>query len=134
MIMFRRFNSFTTLLTSVLFLSLLFWPASIFTLFQIEDTASAAFMSRRAAMLFLGFAVLSWFSKDINEPKTIRAVSAGIATTMLTLAILGFVEWSRGAAGPMILMAVAAETALGLSYLWIIKTTNNKNNTHRGEE
>jgi len=57
MIEFKKLSTITAFITFVLFLVLLLLPEIIFILFQIPENSSAFFISRRAAMLFLGIAV-----------------------------------------------------------------------------
>jgi len=66
----------TSIIWGALCLTLLLWPALVFWLFQIETSPSTVFMTRRAAMLFLGLATLMFVVKDTADVIAQRAVSA----------------------------------------------------------
>ncbi len=116
---FRTLTLATSVLSSTLFLVLLLAPGLIFALFGIESATSAAFLARRAAMLFLGFAVLSYLARDAPHSIARQAIMAGVGTTMSALALLGGVELARGAAGAGSLVAIAGETAFAVANLWV---------------
>lgn len=67
-------------------------------------------------MLFMGFAVICWLARDAEDSAARRAVSAGLAVAFLGLAGTGLFEFARGAVGPGVLPAVAAEVAIGSLY------------------
>ena len=120
---FRSLSIFSTTLAAALFLTLLLMPGLVFWLFHIP-AESAVFLSRRAAVLFLGFAILMWLVRNAENSSTRRAISLGWGTTMTALAILGTFEFIRGFVGPGIFMAAAVELFLGLSNLRLARITN----------
>ncbi len=90
-------------------------------LFEIDGNESAYFISRRAAMLFLGFAVISYFSRNAQNTDTRQSILLGLALSMFGLAILGAFEFARGFAGVGIFLAVGTELFLAVSYgsIWL---------------
>ena len=119
--LFRILNQATAALSLGLFTCLLLAPQLIFALFAMEGGESAAILARRAAMLFLGLAMILWQTRNFENPEVCRAVAAGLATTMLSLAGLGLFEFLRGSVGPGIGVAMVAEIVVGVLYLklWI---------------
>ena len=117
---YRFLSIATSVLCASLFLCLLLYPELIYWLFQVQASDSSSFMLRRAAMLFLGFAVIAWLSRSATHSESRQAICLGIAVTMFTLAILGTVEYFRGAAGAGIMIAVGGEIAVSGAYfsLW----------------
>ncbi len=62
-------------------------PSVLATALGIELNGVAAWVARLASTAYLGFAVLAWFSRDVDEPVATRAIAAGNA-----------VAWGLGAA------------------------------------
>ena len=119
MIGFKPLSIFTAILSLILFLSLLFLPKPIFFIFQIPEFDSAFFIARRAAMLFLGIAVICWLGRDALHSPSRQSVCRGLAVAMLGLACLGIFEYLRGFAGLGIGLAVITEAIIGAAYLKI---------------
>lgn len=111
----------TAVAALVLCVILLSVPEVIFELFNVDDNSSAFFFGRRAAMLFLGIAVLSWVGRNASHSESRQAICLGLATSMLALAILGIFEYLRGFAGVGILLAVITEVCLFSMYfkIWL---------------
>jgi len=121
MIKFRVLSLITSVIAIILFISLLFVPEPIFMLFEIDGNESAYFISRRAAMLFLGFAVISYFSRNAQNTNTRQSILLGLTLSMFGLAILGTFEFVRGFAGIGIFLAIGTEVFLAVSYgsIWL---------------
>lgn len=119
MLSFKQLNLLTLLLSVVLGSILIGYPAVIFKLFSIDGNASAYFISRRAAMFFVGYAVICYASREIGPSQGRRAISLGIAVSMLCFALLGLAEFVRGFAGQGIFLAIGAESLLALSYFQV---------------
>ncbi len=98
-------------LTATLFAVLLIAPQWISLLFGIQGDDASAFISRRAAMLFLGYTAIAATARDAEASPARRAFLLGVAVSMGGLAVLGAAEFARGYAGPGILLAVAGESA-----------------------
>ncbi len=114
---FKTLSIVSAAIAGALFLTLLFVPGLVFWLFQIPASDSAAFLARRAAVLFLGFGLIMWRIRDSETSPTIQAICFGWGLSMAGLAMLGTVEFLRGFAGGGIFAAIAIETFLGVSYL-----------------
>lgn len=121
---FRTLSILSAALSAALFLTLLFVPDLVFWLFQIPASESAAFLSRRAAILFLGFGILMWLVRNTENSPANRAICIGWGTAMTALAILGTLEFVRGFAGGGIFIAVFMEAFIGVSYLLLAQRTN----------
>lgn len=114
--LYRNLSIATAGLSLYLFVCLLFFPGAIFALFGLQGAESAEIMSRRASMLFMGFSVICWSAHDVENSAARQAVSAGLAVAMLGLAGIGLFELGRGAVGPGVLPAIAAEVTIGSLY------------------
>jgi hypothetical protein len=95
-------------------------PEIMFYLFQIPESESAIFMSRRAAILFLGIGLLSWLVRDATHSTSTQSIKMSFAIIMFGLVLLGSFEYIRGNAGIGIGLAIITELLLGVAYskLW----------------
>lgn len=118
---FRSLSILSTALAAALFLTLLFTPELVFWIFQIPSSESAAFLSRRAAVLFLGYGILMWLVQNAENSSLRRIICLSWGTALSALAILGIFEFIRGFVGPGIFFAVAIESFLGVSYLLLAR-------------
>jgi len=121
MIKFNVISTITAIITFILFLLLLLAPQVIFMLFQLQGDDPAFFISRRAAMLFLGIATFSWLGRNAIHSESRQAVCAGLSISMFALAMLGIMEFTRGFAGIGIFAAIITEVILGIAYfrIWV---------------
>ncbi len=124
MLNFKNVSLATVALTGVLFGMLLLAPELIFFIFNIEGDEAAKLVSRRAAMLFLGLAIITYFGRNAEHSTMRQAVCLGLAISMFGLALTGTYEFVRGYAGVGILLAVVAEIGFGAAYIRI--WTNNR--------
>jgi TM2 domain-containing membrane protein YozV len=113
---FKTLNFITTGISTILSIILLFFPKVIFLLFGIDGNASAYFISRRASMFCIGYAVICYFSRNSKPSESRQSISLGIALSMLGFAILGIFEFLRGFAGAGIFLAVSAELIISVCY------------------
>lgn len=113
---YQKLSLAAAALSMTLFVLLLIFPGVIYWLFELPADDTADFMSRRAALLFLGLAVVAFAGR--NEPNSgmRRAVSLGMAVLMAGLAGLGAIEFFRGACGVGIWLAVVTEAAFAIAY------------------
>ena len=116
-------DTITAALSAALFVCLLFFPRVVFVLFGMEGNESAAVMSRRASALFLGLAVMCWLARGAEASVARRALDAGLGVAMLGLAVAGAVEFTRGAVGPGVWLAVVVEVTIAVSYLRAWRTS-----------
>lgn len=90
-------------------LTLLCAPGLIHWLFQIDSMSGTDVMSRRAAMLFAGLAVIVLQTRHAAPHPLRQSISLGIAVTMGGLICVGLFEFMRGTVGIGIWLAIAAE-------------------------
>lgn len=131
MLSFRQLSTLTAVLMAVLFLVLLFAPDIVFWLFSIETSESLRLLGRRTAMLFAGLAIVVWMLRHEPYGAAQQAVCAAFLTLMPGLAILGLLEFFRGAVGSGIMIAVAAEALIGISYTRLYLVSGNSESAHK---
>jgi len=119
MIKFKMVSVITAVIALTLCLVLLLTPEVIFMLFNIDENSSASFIGRRAAMLFLGISVITWVGRNTSHSESRQAVCLGLAISMLSLAVLGAIEYLRGFAGFGISLAVITEAIIAFLYFKI---------------
>lgn len=94
----------------------MFAPDVMLGLWLVTYTASAGFVARRMACLFLALGIL-FFKTRHSSPSPVRtAVLSSFAIGCSVLAALGLFELARGQAGPGILSAIAVEIALAAAF------------------
>lgn len=104
------------IMASTLFVALLVIPGQVMWLFGLDTPPEAAFIARRAAMLFLGLAVLCWLSRSAAPSHLRGALALSLSVMMAALASLGIVEVLRGVAGPGIWFANLTELAFAVAF------------------
>ncbi|MEP0354866.1 hypothetical protein [Paraglaciecola sp.] len=119
MIKFKVTSTITAVIAFTLCLVLILIPEVLFMLFHIDENSSAIFMARRAAMLFLGISVFSWFGRNAKHSESRQAICLSLSISMFGLAFLGSAEYLRGYAGIGILLAVITEATLAFMYFKI---------------
>lgn len=108
-----RFESAVRLpaiLFGALAVTLMLVPGLIYWLFGMDGGTAANIMSRRAACLFVGLGLICWMAATWSQMD--RVISAGVAASMGALAVLGLVEYLRGAVGAGIWLAIVVELML----------------------
>jgi hypothetical protein len=126
MLSFKTLNIITVCVSTILSIILLFFPDTIFSLFGIEGNKSAYFISRRATMFFIGYAVICYSSRNIKHHESRQSISLGIAFSMMGFAILGIFEFLRGLAGVGIFGAVIVELFLSIGYFKVWQVAGNE--------
>lgn len=116
---FRLLSGITALIAALLSVALMGIPELLFYLFNIEASDATYFMGRRASILFLGLALVSWQIRNISDNAAQLGVSLSFMVIMFGLAILGSIEFTLGNAGVGIFLAIITELTLGLFYLKI---------------
>ncbi len=119
---FSKLSLATAFICATLFILLLFIPEFIYWIFSIHDDETARLMSRRASMLFLGIAIITFTGRNSAHSDLRQSVVLGIAVTMTGLATLGLFEFIRGYAGAGILLAASTELFFSFAYLHIWKS------------
>jgi hypothetical protein len=118
---FKNLSIITAVIAFVLFITMLLAPEVMFYLFQIPESESAIFMSRRAAILFLGIGLLSWLVRNATHSTSTQSIKMSFAIIMFGLVLLGSFEYIIGNAGIGIGLAIITELLLGVAYskLWL---------------
>jgi len=118
---YRIVSYIATLLYLYLFSILLFAPQSLLKDIGVAGNESAYFLARRASMLMLGFAILSFNGRNASCSIARQAITLSISISMAGLAVLSYFEYLRGFAGKGILPAGAIESVLAVIYfiLWL---------------
>lgn len=119
MITYKTLSLITANLSITLAIFLLLVPEPIFLIFGVAGNESAYFISRRASMLFAGYAAIAFFSRHEPPSASRQSISFGIGTSMVGFGALGLFELLRGFAGPGILLPMVVELFLALSYFSI---------------
>lgn len=107
------------MLCIALFSCLLLAPYLIYRLFDISGSETADLLSRRAAMLFLSLATISYLGRNAPLSNLRQVVTIGIATAMFGLLSDGIYEFFRGTAGLRIWVAIVGEAVFAGLYLSI---------------
>lgn len=111
----------TSILFSLLSAVWMFAPTKFLSAWDVDYTASAGLVGRRAAALYAGFAVMFFLARNAEQSDIRTALIYGIITTCLMLALLGLYEIFKGRASKGILSAVFIEIVLSL--LFMLQTT-----------
>ena len=69
---YKSISIANTGLALALFIALLFFPSAIYFLFGLDSHSVGNFMARRAAMLFVGVAIVSFLSSKCTRLGTTR--------------------------------------------------------------
>lgn len=116
-ISFHQLCTLTAAIWAMLALTLLVWPAVIHWLFAIDSVASTDIMSRRAGVLFAGFATIVWMARTAPDSPLRRSICFGFSVAMGGMACLGLIEFMRGAVGIGVWLAIIVEVAFAAIYL-----------------
>ncbi|MDO3385654.1 hypothetical protein QWI17_07375 [Gilvimarinus sp. SDUM040013] len=119
MINYKYICRFTAFLSATLFVTLLFFSSSIFSLFQLQENESAIFVLRRTALLFLGLSIISWGGQDAPPSDLRQSFCLGMSVAMFGLAITGILAYWRGFVGVGVMLSVFVELAVSFSYFYI---------------
>lgn len=114
---FRTLSTFTAALCVLLALTWGLVPDRLLATWDIEYSLAAGLIARRTAVLFAALAVMFFLVRNEAPSVARNALTHGFMVGCWGLAVLGFSEWLNGHAGPVILLAVVVELALGLAFL-----------------
>ena len=114
---FSKLGLLTGTVLTALSLVLLLAPGVIHWLFQIESAEATDVMSRRAAMLFAGLALIVLQTRHAPPHPLRQSISLGIAVAMGGLICVGLHDFLRGAVGVGIWLAIFVETFFASAYL-----------------
>lgn len=114
---YQTLTTLTALLYLYLFATLFFTPQSFLDGLGIAETAATAFLSRRCAMLMLGFATLLLAGRKAPPSAARQAILLAVGVCMAGLALTGIVGYGRGTVKADFLLAAAVESVLAASSL-----------------
>lgn len=118
----RKYNVYsvicwaTSLLYFYLFVQLLAFPDAMLRGFGIEGSPGVHLLARRVAMLMLGFAVLVFLARKLPASAGRLAIATAVCVNMAGFASMGLFEFARGRLGADILVIVAIETTVAVSF------------------
>lgn len=121
---FYKLSSITAFIAVLLSATLIGIPELLFYVFNIEANGATYFMSRRAGILFIGLAFVSWQIRNIFEINTQQAICLGFMAIMFGLAALGCIEFVLGNTEMGVFLAILTELTLGWFYLKIWRENN----------
>lgn len=116
---FRSLAILIALLFLALTFTLMFAPQRLLADWGIALTPSVSLVSRRAAALYAGVAVMFWSARNAEPSPARSALMKGLGVACLMLASLGIFEWTAGHAAQGILVAVVIEVMLILALLHV---------------
>ena len=92
-------------------------PDRMFESWGVTASPAGYFMAHRAAATFFALGVLAFGARDL-EPSPVRdLIARAIVAAFLAVALVGLVEYARGAAGAGMLTAVAVEVVFAAALL-----------------
>ena len=97
-------------------------PARFLTAWGVKNSAETRLIGRRVAALYAGVAVMFLMARDAEPSLPRTALSVGLVSTCLLLAVSGVVEWLQGRASKGILAAVLIELSLSLLFLQVMSS------------
>jgi hypothetical protein len=89
---------------------------------QIEPTEGVLLLGRRIGVLYLGMALMFFLARSAPVSVARTALSAGFASALMILALLGIYELTAGHVGPGILVSAAIEFLIALAYIRVLFT------------
>jgi hypothetical protein len=109
----------TAILTAVLGMSWLFFPATMLSLWKASGNEIALYMSRRYAGLFFGYSVILWLGRTAPPSPARDAIVAGGLAVTAVMAVVSLVGVLRRTVGPAAWSTVVIEALLagGFGYL-----------------
>lgn len=105
-----------TVLFAALFIILRFFPAFLLELIGLTPTADLNYFATRAGYLFLGFAVLSFYSRRLTDGPALKAIATAYAVMFIGLVASGIQGYATGLTNTMIFAPIAIEAIFALLY------------------
>jgi hypothetical protein len=97
----------------------IFSPRTLLFIWGVNGSEATDLAARRGGALFLGLGVLLFLVRNSGEAAGRYGVAVGLAVGCSALATLGCYELLSGHAGVGILLAVAVEAALAISFVCV---------------
>lgn len=105
-----------TVLFAALFVVLRFFPAFLLELLGLTLSPALIYFAQRASYLFLGFTVLSFFSRRLTDGAALKAISAAFAVTFIGLVASGIQGYASGLTSTMIFAPIAIEAIFAILF------------------
>ncbi|ABE42070.1 hypothetical protein Bpro_0104 [Polaromonas sp. JS666] len=121
-ISFRRVAILSALIFFALALTWMLAPGVLLSSWGVDLTSQAGLVGRRGAPLYAGIGVMFLSARNAEPSPARSALLSGAVVTCLLLAVLGTSELVNGHAGPGILVAVAIEIVLAMTFLHVAIT------------
>jgi hypothetical protein len=119
---FKTIAVITAIIGLVLGAAYLFLGELVVGRWQIEPSESVLLLGRRIGVLYLGMALMFFLARSAPVSVARRALSAGFASALMILALLGIYELTAGHVGPGIVVSAAIEFLLSLAYIRVLLT------------
>ncbi len=113
---YKQVSVASSFLCLALFAVLMFYPTILHWLFGLDGNPTADFFCRRAAILFLGLAAITFLGRNDANTAARQTIATGLFIIMAGLACLGTIELMRGAVGIGIMVAVVGEVMFAVLY------------------
>ncbi|WP_424972719.1 hypothetical protein [Dinoroseobacter sp. S76] len=97
---------------AALCVTLLCAPEVVFWLFDLAEGDTARVLAKRAGVLFLGLALILFLTRTHAPNPSRRVVQTACAVMLGAMALLGALDWARGAVGAGIWCAIFVEILL----------------------
>jgi hypothetical protein len=117
---FKTIAVITAVIGLVLGAAYLFLGELVVGRWQVEPTESVLLLGRRIGVLYLGLALMFFLARSAPVSVARTALSAGFASALMILALLGIYELTAGHVGPGILVSAAIEFVLALAYIRVL--------------
>jgi hypothetical protein len=119
---FKTIAVITAIIGLVLGAAYLFLGELVIGRWQIEPTEGVLLLGRRIGVLYLGMSLMFFLARSAPVSVARTALSAGFASALMILALLGIYELTAGHVGPGILVSAAVEFLIALAYIRVLFT------------
>lgn len=134
MIRFQTLGLMASALYFCLFGLLLSRPGALLSDLGVPDAETGVFVCERAAMLMLGFSIITFLARNTRDRTARRAITAGVGCSMLGLAMTGLFALANGFVNRNILLSVGVEIGLAVHCLLVWWTDRTGDAFRRGEK
>lgn len=118
---FFIFNSIVAILFGIGFTIA---PATMANFYGVKLTAAGLFVGQLFGAALIGFAILTWYGKDITEPAGRNAITTALLLSNLIGLVISIVNQLAGVVNAVgwSTVAIYAILALGFAYFRLTKT------------
>lgn len=103
-------------LFAALFIVLRFFPAFLLELIGLTPTTELNYFATRAGYLFLGFAVLSFYSRRLTDGPALKAIATAFAVMFIGLVASGIQGYATQLTNAMIFAPIAIESIFAVLF------------------